>query len=668
MTNDIRNLLAARILLLDGGFGTMVQGYGLDEADYRGERFRDWNVQLKGCNDLLALTRPDTVREIHEKYLQAGADIITTDSFNANAVSLADYGLEPYACEIARAAASVARAAADAFTARNPQKPRFVAGSMGPTNRTASMSADVANPASREVTFRQLADAYRDQAQLPRRKAEHGGYVSIETFDCEPPVVERICALIDRGFRPSDIMILVRSATDGAKVAAALLDFKQRNTEARYRFDVMTQEALIVGSAPISSFVAAALRLALNTDDRLSRAVCNHYLGRPFDAPLSDDEREFFHSIRLESPEEAFERIVMRFDLRSDRSQIAYLQALHEQVIAFCSSKIADIALFLRWWDEQGQNRSLSVEQSASTVEITTIHKAKGLEKRAVIIPYCSWQLDPKSGGVQNIVWAEARGDGEAEAIGRFPVRYKRSMAESGFSAEYYRELVYAHVDNVNLLYVALTRAAESLHVFIPRKTGHTVGALLLGSLRPGSEGQVFIGETEGRCLTDERGDHYLFGSFEGPVAGGRKESDAEHVVLEEYPTARPALKLRLPSQRYFEEGGEPELAPRNLGILMHRAFEQADDAAQVREAVAHMQADGILSEEDAARLRQRIDRAFELPEVREWFDGSWQRIRNEQEIIVPGSASTRRPDRVMIRGTRVVVCLLYTSDAADEL
>ena len=165
MTNDIRNLLAARILLLDGGFGTMVQGYGLDEADYRGERFRDWNVQLKGCNDLLALTRPDTVREIHEKYLQAGADIITTDSFNANAVSLADYGLEPYACEIARAAASVARAAADAFTARNPQKPRFVAGSMGPTNRTASMSADVANPASREVTFRQLADAYREQAR-----------------------------------------------------------------------------------------------------------------------------------------------------------------------------------------------------------------------------------------------------------------------------------------------------------------------------------------------------------------------------------------------------------------------------------------------------------------------------------------------------------------------
>ena len=161
----LEGALDRRILLLDGGFGTMVQGYGLAEEDFRGERFRDWTVQLKGCNDLLAVTRPDVVREIHEKYLQAGADIIETDSFNANAVSLADYGLETLAYEISRAAAETAREAADAFTARNPQKPRFVAGSMGPTNRTASMSADVANPAAREVTFRQLVDAYTDQAR-----------------------------------------------------------------------------------------------------------------------------------------------------------------------------------------------------------------------------------------------------------------------------------------------------------------------------------------------------------------------------------------------------------------------------------------------------------------------------------------------------------------------
>ncbi len=165
MNRRLYDLLEERILLLDGGFGTMVQGYGLDEADFRGDRFRDHATQLKGCNDLLALTRPDVVGEIHEKYLQAGADIITCDSFNANAISLRDYALEGCAREIARAAAGVARRAADRFTALNPQRPRFVAGSIGPTNRTASMSADVANPAAREVTFAELVAAYSDQAQ-----------------------------------------------------------------------------------------------------------------------------------------------------------------------------------------------------------------------------------------------------------------------------------------------------------------------------------------------------------------------------------------------------------------------------------------------------------------------------------------------------------------------
>ncbi len=165
MKKPIEEILNERILLLDGGFGTMVQGYGLDEAAYRGERFRDWERQLRGCNDLLALTRPDVVREIHEKYLAAGADIIETDSFNANAVSLADYGLETCAYEIARAAADAARTAADAFTERNPQKPRFVAGSIGPTNRTLSMSADVNNPAARNIAFTEMCTAYREQVR-----------------------------------------------------------------------------------------------------------------------------------------------------------------------------------------------------------------------------------------------------------------------------------------------------------------------------------------------------------------------------------------------------------------------------------------------------------------------------------------------------------------------
>ena len=151
--NALHNALQERILLLDGGLGTMIQPYGLTEEDFRGERFRNWSCNLKGCNDLLSLTRPEVIKEIHTRYLKAGADLITTDSFNANAISLRDYGLESLAREMAAAAARIAREAADEFTRQNPSKPRCVAGSMGPTNRTASMSADVQNPAAREVCF-----------------------------------------------------------------------------------------------------------------------------------------------------------------------------------------------------------------------------------------------------------------------------------------------------------------------------------------------------------------------------------------------------------------------------------------------------------------------------------------------------------------------------------
>ena len=527
-------------------------------------------------------------------------------------------------------------------------------------NRTLSEAAargDLSPQTAAELT-NTLADAYRDHAQQPRRTGAHPGYVSVETFDERPPVVERICELLDRGFRPGDIMILVRGATDGAKVAAELLEFKRRNTEERYRFDVMTQEALVVGNAPVASFIAAALRLALNPDDSLHRAVYNHYLGRAFDRPLDDEERTFFRSIRLLSPEEAFERIVMRHDIAGDRRQTAYLQAVHEQIIAFCASKIADIPLWLQWWDSTGSGRSLSVEASASAVEITTVHKAKGLEKSAVLIPYCSWQLDPKAGGVTNIVWAAARGDGSD--AGCVPVRFRQSMAESGFSEEFYREKVYAHVDNINLLYVALTRAKESLHVFLPRRSARTVGALLRQSI-PTEGDRALLDGLEGRCTCTERGERFEFGEFAGPVAERGAASGGRHVVLERYATSQADLRLRLPSQRYFEEEDEVELSPRNFGILMHRAFEQADDEEQIRRAVERMTADGTLSEAEAQTLRETIARALEHPVVHEWFGGGWQRVRNEQEIILPSEASAgertiRRPDRVMTAGRRAVV------------
>jgi 5-methyltetrahydrofolate--homocysteine methyltransferase len=163
--DTIASLLRERILILDGAMGTMIQQYHLSEDDFRGTRFADVPGQLKGNNDLLCLTRPDVITDIHRKYLEAGADIIETNSFSSTTVSMADYHVEAYVREINLAAAHIARSIADEYTARNPQKPRFVAGSVGPTNKTCSMSPDVNNPAYRALSFDDLAVAYQEQME-----------------------------------------------------------------------------------------------------------------------------------------------------------------------------------------------------------------------------------------------------------------------------------------------------------------------------------------------------------------------------------------------------------------------------------------------------------------------------------------------------------------------
>ncbi|MBR4845262.1 MAG: homocysteine S-methyltransferase family protein, partial [Bacteroidaceae bacterium] len=161
--NSLSALVKERILVLDGAMGTMIQSYELQEADFRGKRFAHVDGLMKGCNDLLCLTRPDVVSDIHRRYLEAGADIIETNSFNAQRISMEDYGMEEVCREINLEAARIARALADEYTTKNPQKPRFVAGSVGPTNKTCSMSPDVNNPAYRALTFDTLCTAYIEQ-------------------------------------------------------------------------------------------------------------------------------------------------------------------------------------------------------------------------------------------------------------------------------------------------------------------------------------------------------------------------------------------------------------------------------------------------------------------------------------------------------------------------
>lgn len=162
---NIKEAIKERILVLDGAMGTMLQRYNFSEEDFRGDRFKDFPHPLKGNNDLLSITQPKAIAEVHAKYFEAGADIVETNTFSGTTIGMADYHLEDLVYELNYQSAKIARQVADEFTAKNPAKPRFVAGSIGPTNRTASMSPDVNDPGFRAVSFDDLRIAYKQQVE-----------------------------------------------------------------------------------------------------------------------------------------------------------------------------------------------------------------------------------------------------------------------------------------------------------------------------------------------------------------------------------------------------------------------------------------------------------------------------------------------------------------------
>jgi 5-methyltetrahydrofolate--homocysteine methyltransferase len=199
--------LQQRILVLDGAMGTMLQRYQFTEEDYRGERFKNWESPLKGNNDLLSLTQPHAIEAVHRKYLEAGADIIETNTFSATTIAMADYHMEDLVYELNYESAKIARKVCDEFTALTSEKPRFVAGSIGPTNKTASLSPDVNDPGYRAITFDELRIAYKQQAE----------------------------ALLDGG---SDIL-LVETIFDTLNAKAALFAIDQIQEERKIQIPIM---------------------------------------------------------------------------------------------------------------------------------------------------------------------------------------------------------------------------------------------------------------------------------------------------------------------------------------------------------------------------------------------------------------------------------------------
>ena len=539
------------------------------------------------------------------------------------------------------------------------------------TNKTLNDNLDKADKAHRispeckEELYDTLKHAYANHRQNAKRKHTHKGYIAItaaqENFDSSsrllskdglPLYIERIKEILERGFSPRDITILVRKNSEGMEIAEELLSYRSLLPK-RYWFEITTEEALSLASSPAVKLIIAVMRLAINRKDITSLVLYNHLHNDDyFGTPISDEDNAFFDSIRSMSLEEAFNHITIRYADELE-GQTAYVLALHEHIIRFSTGKVADIALFDKWWREKGSSLSVRVERNDRTIEILTIHKSKGLENKVIIIPRCSWSLEPlnSSGLISNIVWTKPAPNEHLTGIDQFPVSFSKSVGESLFADGYFRESVYSCVDALNMLYVATTRAKEQLHIFLPqKKRGNDIGTMLL--------------DTYSEQMQDVEGTHYRIyeiGTFDAPDPKRPKEGESEKPeeriessVITSHRVSPVSLKLSTSSSRYFADE-EIALTPRNMGIRLHHVFEKATSRDDIFKALNDMSVNGELSATEVESLQQTIDDTLNNSVAGEWFDGSWQHLYCERNILIPKS-NAKRPDRVMVRDKEAVV------------
>ena len=503
-----------------------------------------------------------------------------------------------------------------------------------------------------------IKSAYRTEnlVQTPKRKHKHEGFVSVTAhYTPQPDIVGKVREIIhDRGFDPCDITILVRTRGEAESVAKVLLDAGMEDPT--MRFGIMTQEALKLNSSPIVQFILAVMRYAVDRRDRVSLAIYNRYLYN-FDLyrTLTDDEVEFFDTLKNCSPEQAFEKIMIRHH-NLFKGQSAYTEALHENIIKYCNTKVADLSLFLKWWSDNGGERSVNIDKDRNAIEVMTIHKAKGLENKVIIIPYCTWKFMPEAIRPTTIWTKPTDGSGIENMI--FPVQSTSVAANSIFAEGYYKEYIYSHIDAINLLYVALTRPKEQLHILFPvsrpDKSGNfdpeadNVGELLFNIF---GMAERYSDTADSESVPEPI--VCTFGTDEGAAPSERVEQKT--IVLNESPLSEYKMRLKLSSRRVIEAIQGKATTARDEGILLHEVMERAESVEDITRAVEQLVIDGFISQKRAEEITAQVEKIFENATVREWFGSSWQSVRNECDIIAPG-VGIKRPDRVMIDGERAVV------------
>ncbi len=508
--------------------------------------------------------------------------------------------------------------------------------------------------------------------EVPGTGGKEGGHIKVSVVPdpgegswkdiADIQVINHIEALQESGIAPSETVILVRSKRDGKRIADAILQYKSIHPDSTYKFDVISNESLYLYNSISVRILVNALRFLVSPEDRVNLAGLifdyNIFSGQisPEDGTLDKIMRgirkgespalpEGFldESLRYLTLTEMTERIISHFSLASQDSQTPYILGFQDLVLNYCRGGAADINSFLNWWDENGEEKSLAVSEDQEAIQVMTIHKAKGLEFKAVIIPYCNWSFDHRSPHPE-ILWCSPS-EQPFEKLSLLPIQYSSSLKETIFKEEYAEERFRVYMDHLNLLYVAFTRARESLAVWTPGAKKEDKFTDVSALIRRILNAEAFPG---GKW--DKEGSKWTHGdfSFSPSVQFARDQVILSNLSSHEFSGK---LKLMYRGTDFFDSDAEQRV---HYGTLMHEIFARIRTAEDIEQALESISREGMIDRKKAELLKPEINRLMQVDMVRDWFDGSW-RVIAEQDILTR-DGSVKRPDRVMLKSDKVIV------------
>ena len=559
-----------------------------------------------------------------------------------------------------------------------------------------------------------IEKAYSDHYQRFSGKASTDGYVRVQFIEPEEStkkgdyrelaiaaMISRIEAVQANGVRPADIAILVRGKFEGSMIARALLDRKTQNPDTPFCYDVISNDSLIIGQSPVVRFILNFFTLFTGPENEIVKAdlIYGYYnylypLIERVDAPSSNLYHGWFE-LNRDVPElfqpwfspsgndnadpsylslplfELASRIGQSFGLNKIKGELAYLEAFLDLVLQYGRDEAGGIAGFADWWETTGSARTITLSEGQNAISILTIHKSKGLEFHTVFVPFCDWEIVP-NGNKAPYLWCNP-GKAPFDQLDLVLVRYGAALQQTLFSEAYFKEMLYSSVDNLNLLYVALTRAVNSLFIFCPYSPKLNPPFRSISSL--------IQGVMENSALLDsiDRGKYINLSDHWNPMTKTLEIGELKRVlysapslnseikVLDSLALAANGerLKLRMHSDSYFDLYDLSKSERIGHGKLIHELFAKIETVADVPLSLRRMVSEGKIDTKTARDYEHLIYEILQNEPFRSWFGGDWK-VLNERDVL-RGKEKRHRADRVMIKDGDLVVVDYKTGTKSER-